>query len=378
LDRIKELEGIQKPILDTYKTPDISLDKVAEQAKARIELYEKNPKTKTQMKEDIDSFIEAAKNDAISKGQGESITPTLAKDYKTGAGQEAYNLLRPSSKKASRIIADILKTEIEDRFKQSPDINIIKDLNKAESELFAVIDLYNVRGRGGIHGKTLRGGVLGKKFDELTGSILGSATGVPIVGPLLGMKIASKLNEFRLNPERLSMKAIKELQKTGALPKYINTLQQGYDFLQMLNRKNAPLQLPAAAPGATKFGGGAIPENPNAIYTPPPKTPTTYESKAHIIGGQGQTGNKFSPTNRVLLPPGTGIKGKTLITRPPTTYEKGVKPVIEGKVVDKFERAKNLSAVDRNIETKAFDKITKSEEKILSDYTKPFCPNCLF
>jgi hypothetical protein len=291
-ESVQKLETTKQEIFNTRKQADIDIDQVAEEAKRRINdpndrNYIVNAEDAEKSIEDIDSYVNAFK-----RRKGNSIFDVkLADEAKKGAWESAYEDLRPTKDKALRTFGNTLKDTIESKF-VSGEQNIIKQINKEEGTLLGIIKALDVKGGRGVHGRVVRGGVLGKKFDELTGSYIGSMTGIPVIGPIAGAKLAEKLNSYRLDPSRLTKNAVKELQQAGVIPKWVNTQTEALVFLRSKQADNIinsykpkMLELPAAKEGAPKFGGGAIPEGGDVVGLPPVKK-TQFEAPAQKIGNQ--------------------------------------------------------------------------------------------
>lgn len=291
-ESVQKLETTKQEIFNTRKQADIDIDQVAEEAKRRINdpndlNYIVNAEDAEKSIEDIDSYVNAFK-----RRKGNSIFDVkLADEAKKGAWESAYEDLRPTKDKALRTFGNTLKDTIESKF-VAGEQNIIKQINKEEGTLLGIIKALDVKGGMGVHGRVVRGGVLGKKFDELTGSYIGSMTGIPVIGPLAGAKLAEKLNSYRLDPSRLTKNAVKELQQAGVIPKWVNTQTEALVFLRSKQADNIinsykpkMLALPAAKEGSPKFGGGAIPEGGDVVGLPPVKK-TQFEAPAQKIGNQ--------------------------------------------------------------------------------------------
>lgn len=293
LKRVKSYENIKKEAFKTRPEAIYDIDEVANSVIQKIDdqnspLYEFNPETAQSMKEDILSYV-----DAFRKRSGTSkVNVQQLDELKKGAWQTGYDQLRPTKKKAARIFGNEAKERIEKTFEKSEFGSAIKEINKNEGELLALVDAFDVKGGKGLHGKVVRGGVLGKNFTQLLGGYIGSSIPVPVAGPIGGAYLTGKMVDYMLDPGRLTNKALRQLQKNGIMPKYTKDLKKAQQWLKseqgkayFTNKMKTPIGLPAPKPGSPQFSGGAIPENPNAIVTPY-KQPTKVELPARKIGNQ--------------------------------------------------------------------------------------------
>lgn len=296
-EAVQKLETTKQEIFGTRNQADIDIDKLATEAKRKINdpsdrNYIVNAEDALKSADDIDNYVNAFK----ARENTSVLNVKQADMAKKGAWESAYEDLRPTKDKALRVFGNVLKDNIESKFVAESQ-NIIRQINKEEGSLLGVIKALDVKGGKGVHGRVIRGGVLGKKFDELAGGYIGSISGIPILGPIAGMKTAEMLNTYRYNPTRLTKNAIRDLQKVGLMPKWIKTEAEGRTFLKSKQAENLinsytpkRLELPPAKEGAPRFGGGAVPETGGVIGIPQRKM-TQFDKPANKIGGVGQNKN---------------------------------------------------------------------------------------
>lgn len=123
-------------------------------------------------------------------------------------------------KNAARQLGFTAMEAIEDSFRQP----VIRQLNRVAKDYINALDTLKK-----IDGSVVRGGVLGKKFNQLIGAVVGAR--VPVVGPLFGAQLAGKLTDILNNPATLSKKALDQLKKSGVIPENIKTLESAKKFV---------------------------------------------------------------------------------------------------------------------------------------------------
>lgn len=360
LERVKQFESVKK---DAYKTrPEavFDVDEIANEVISRIDdknssLYEFNPETAQNMKDDILSYV-----DSYKKRSGTSkVNVEQLDELKKGAWQTGYDQLRPTKKKAARLFGNAAKDRIEETFANTEFGNIIKQINKNEGELLSLVDAIDVKGGRGIHGKVIRGGVLGKSFTQLLGGYAGTAIPVPVIGPLAGAYTSGRLVDFLLNPQRLTGKALKLLQKNDILPKYLKDInaaktwlrsEQGKAYLKSILPTQK--QLPAPKAGQAQFSEGAIPENPNAIITPY-KQPTKIELPARKIGNQN---SEMQPS----------IQKQALDQKALEDYQRGVIQDVKKEIPKEFPDPQMENNYNKFVNTLKNRKVAFKKEAIQS------------
>jgi len=225
---------------------------------------------------------------------------------------------------AARDLQSVIREEIVNAF---PNNKIITTINNEYSKL---LELKKALVK--MNDKVVKGGLMGKKINQIIGAI--AASKLPVIGPFLGYEIAGRLTDFLLNPERLTSKAISQLKKLGVVPQDLLVQEDVLKFLQQDLKKQLEgvgdtLRLPV---GKTK-----VPEM-SSITTPIGNNPNLLPYKTVIDSKASKIGTTIQPEKKqLLLPQGTGITGKTIIPPAPTYIEPKAK-IIGSTVRDTVEK----------------------------------------
>lgn len=121
----------------------------------------------------------------------------------------------------SKTIKDIIEKEFSDGSTQS---NAIREVNRRYGNL---INLENFLKR--TDSRPVRGGKLGKSFNQLIGAVSGSQGG--ILGSILGSEIAGRITDAVVDPTRISDDIVKLMQKEGILPASIQAVNEARDYV---------------------------------------------------------------------------------------------------------------------------------------------------
>lgn len=153
-------------------------------------------------------FDQERKSVGIDKAAGKDhvLTGAEANDLKRGLYKYAYDEKGQPRQNSQHFqsAAEIIKSAIEDHYKDNANI---REINKKLGD-YIVMDkaLYSIEGR------TVRGGVLLRKLNQVIGgSIGGSIAGAP--GAIAGVEMAGRMTDYLTNPER----KIGGLKKLGTL-----------------------------------------------------------------------------------------------------------------------------------------------------------------
>ncbi len=309
--RVAEMAAQKEPILAIRPQSDIDLGKIANEAAAELK---KTIRNQTELKNRLADIEELIGNEIETYGG--LVDGSTADRIKSGMWSIGYDMGKPTRNKTARVLGNKLKVALEKAYKGVEGEDILKSINKKEGEYLSAITALGQK--GGAHGKVIRGGLLGRSLNQISGVIAGGTVGSVggplsgVLGSLAGGAASGRLNDFLLDPERLTMKAMKMLQKNGEIPEYLRTLEDAKQFLEYARSQPAPLQL---GPGAMRMPAAGERGYSGFIKAPAPtqlpyeirpgqralptgRTPgeipilmgqgTTYEPSARIIGGKGQ------------------------------------------------------------------------------------------
>lgn len=290
--RVNQMGKIQEGFLKTRPQRDINLLELQKKVLPKLDETYSNASELFDAAEDVSKFFK----EEITRYGGHLVDGVTANRIKQGMWSLGYNSGKPTSKKTARIIGNTIKDHLEDVYKNEAGANIYKDLNKKMGEyLAAKIAL----GKGGLQGKTVRGGLLGRGINQIVGGVVGSKFGP--LGSFVGAAGAGQFTDYLLNPERLTTNAVKLLKKQGKLPSYIKTVDEALDFI-IKQQFKSPIGLPS----------------PSFMYGSPP---------AKIKDVSGVIKNPRAPkvlpleSNRLLPSPNPQRAGPVIIPRPPTVFE---------------------------------------------------------
>jgi len=202
--RIDEQDATLTDVLKTSKSGKkyIDLKQVASEAKRAARQTNSNDTTYKQVAKDIDEYI----NDAI-EARARYVSGADLNEIKRGMYSVGYNVNKPTSDKAARLIGKAARSRIEKLFPEAD----ISGINKKLGDYVTLQKLLE-----SAHGRVIRGGRLGSYFAQTLGAGVGAAAGAPIpyAGPLAGAmagRVAGKkLYEVANLPSRLSKIAAKK------------------------------------------------------------------------------------------------------------------------------------------------------------------------
>ena len=153
----------------------------------------------------------------------------------------------------SKVIKDLIEKEFSDGTNAS---NIIREVNKRYANL---INLENYLKK--VDNRTVRGGKLGRAFNQLIGAVSGSQGG--IIGSLLGSEVAGRVTDAVLDPTRISNNILDDMVRAGVIPASLRTANEAKEYVinnqrelirQLINPQTKalpagvpqPIQLPSA------------------------------------------------------------------------------------------------------------------------------------
>lgn len=304
----------------------------------------------------------------------------------TTVNQSAYQALAGAAK-------DLAEKEVQ---RVLPEYgNILKDTN---AELQKAILAKKVLQT--LENTKIKKGFLGQDLARISGNIIGAPLG-PFGSYITGETIA-RFQKYVNNPEMLSEKAISNFIKSGEIPSFLKNREKVLEFMRGMIKQElespGTLALPQASKGtsagniylpptsesarlksiqdsgiisrpspaiqpqtmrsgqlqlpAGRTSGTGFDIQPTAMATP---APTIYEPPAKVISGRGQSplSSLRYPSQTPLLPPGTGMTGKPMITP---------SPVIEGEIAPKSFSTPAVGEIARP--PKASSKVTPIEQSI--------------
>lgn len=384
-DRIsKELQPQKIELLRQRPQMDFNIDEMAKDAISRASKTN-NAETAIKMRNDIRRAVKAEK----ARYKTNLLNGEQVDRIKSGQWSLGYNMMRPTAKKSARIFGEVLKENIEKAYKGSAGEDIIRSLNAKEAQYLSALNTLAVR--GGIHGKPIRGGLLGRALDVVAGRTAGAIVGTAVGGPFAGAaaavgagRVSGLLTDFFLNPERLTLKAMKVLQKKGNIPGYLKTLDEAKTFLQKLKEQVAPLALPQGAmrmPQARAQGYSGIIDAPAPTQLQPEIRPgqpalppgrTSSEIPIPMYGGT-QFEPRATKVGSAELPPiyrppslGAGaipLPNEGVLAGQAKLRQPFRPPVIEGQIVPNLPK---VSAPKEGLMSKLNDKGVTSLKPLLA------------
>jgi hypothetical protein len=172
--------------------------------KKNLTAFEKN-----KLVEDIKRITDAER---VSRGLSEAddvlLTGSEANNFKRGL----YHLsnydqtVGKSTGDEIKNMARLTKEAIEDNYKTQD----VKGINKMLGDY-----VESIRMLQNAHGRVVKGGVLGKKLNQVIGAFVGAQVG-GAPGALAGVEAASRLTNYQLDPLRRTSSAISKLEKAGS------------------------------------------------------------------------------------------------------------------------------------------------------------------
>lgn len=191
-------------ILKNDTTTKFDLVEIGNKAKQKASRKIKNAKELQTAKQQINEYIDAE----ISKYGKRTISASELNTLKQGMWSVGYDALRPTAKENARTIGGEAKTAIENAY---PD-KVIRGLNEASGQYQTLNHLLESS-----HGRVIAGGRVGKYAAKGVGAIAGSK--IPILGPIVGSQVGSKVSEFVNSPERLTTIAGRKIDAANKLQK---------------------------------------------------------------------------------------------------------------------------------------------------------------
>lgn len=185
-----------------------------------------------------------------------------------------YDKSDAAKNEAARAIQRVMRQQLLNKY---PEDDILKQTLQRMSQ---AIEAKTVMQKIGDAGLVLRGGKLGRQINQLIGAA--ALSKVPILGPWLGYELGGRITDYMLNPQRLTTKAIKELQKIGIVPDTLKRRKEVLEFLtkDLEKKLRGSRELPML-PAATK-DSPRVPTQP--VIVPPFRPPTQFETRANIVG----------------------------------------------------------------------------------------------
>lgn len=113
---------------------------------------------------------------------------------------------KPEIVDVARKLGYVIKDSIE---KAYPEANV-KELNNLTSRYITAIKLLE-----NAHGRAVKGGFMSKAVSRIAGTMAGATLPIPVVGPLIGERLASIASDIMTNPERITSMAAKKYIKYG-------------------------------------------------------------------------------------------------------------------------------------------------------------------
>jgi len=284
-ERVPELVAREMDILKTRAT-QFDLNEILKTVKARIGATVKNAEEYEKMIQNAESMIGAE----IRRNGSPIVSGMKAAEIKTGMWDRGYDLMNPTSNETARFIGNELKTKIQKAYSNVDD-NIIKTISdKLGDYLSAKTALSDIP--GGVHGKVIRGGMLGRMINQGIGAAIGSSGG--FVGSAAGAKAGGVITDYLLNPSRLTQKALKTLQKNGEVPAYLKTLDEAKSWLRSEKLKQMTEAVSEQInPQTLRLGA---PETPKLLKRPPMQAPmNTLAPGTDVIEMGGRSSRVQTP-----------------------------------------------------------------------------------
>lgn len=223
------------------------------------------------------------------KQNGNLVSDKQLNQIKRGLYNSSYNEGMPrSGSEALRISAGEMRQKIESN---NPDV-AVRQINEIMGELLSLDMALKDK-----HGSVIRGGLLGKRLNQVIGAIAGGNLGP--FGSLIGSEVGAGLTDYALDPYRKTIAVQRGLDLSGFVSPQERMRgevgQQLYQrFEDSMMSRNQPKQLPA---GTTIYG------------EPAPYAPTPQMSQEEIVaelrrrGYQGTLTQQDMQLSRPALPP---------------------------------------------------------------------------
>lgn len=255
VDELLDLEETNLQQVLSTKNKTHSLSETLAKAKQKVvgELEEEAIQTA------MEKFLSGRKKQVLTSGEFNSLKRKFNKFY--DRGDSAKN-------EAARAIQRVMRQELIDTYSTDNVLkNILARMSKHLEAKNALVKMED---------KVIRGGKLGRQLSQMAGAA--TLAKIPIIGPILGYEMTGKIVDYLLDANRLTRKAIQELQSKNIVPNNLKSREEVLNFLRKdlikkIEGKDEILMLPE---GKTKtpFSG---------IIAPSPKRKTEFEAPAKKI-----------------------------------------------------------------------------------------------
>lgn len=208
-ERMDKVDDHLTAALEKDPTPWLDYDSLMEKTKTQIQSGPGTASQKKAMLADIQSIVGDEK-EALGVTTGGDIAlanGSQAATFKKGLYSMAdYDQTKtPDSQKAIKLLAKNVKEEIESHYGDE-NIKGINDVIGSYSEMIKALK--------SIHGGVVRGGMLGRRLNQLGGLAIGMMGAGP-AGGIAGAEVAGRLTDYALDPARRTSSAAKALEGVG-------------------------------------------------------------------------------------------------------------------------------------------------------------------
>lgn len=215
-ERMDKVDDHLTAALEKDPTPWLDYDSLMEKTKTQIQSGPGTASQKKAMLKDVQSIIDDEKEALPSNvEQGSQFgdmelkraNGAQAATFKKGLYSMAdYDQTKtPDSQKAIKLLAKNVKEEIESHYVDD-NIKGINDVIGSYSEMIKALK--------SIHGGVVRGGMLGRRLNQLGGMAIGMMGAGP-AGGIAGAEAAGRLTDYALDPARRTSSAAKALEGAG-------------------------------------------------------------------------------------------------------------------------------------------------------------------
>ena len=271
-----------------------SVDQAVEDTKQKVLEGSGTATYKKQVLANLDSHLADEKELAgVDPEQELKQTGLEAQKAKRSLYAEAnYDKTAPqASNDAKKALASTLRENLETHYKDSADIS---GLNQQLRKYEMVDDALKT-----VHGQVVRGGVLGKRLNQLAGVALGTAGAGPI-GGLVGGEVAGRLTDYALDPARRTAAAAAGVESAGVQ----NGAQSAAGLSDLAPKGEAPVMGQAKITDPSQFArsSGLSPENKtiedaafNKVSQKEDQILADYKNKPGTQGGKIVNADSFRP-----------------------------------------------------------------------------------
>lgn len=226
-------------------------------------------------------------------------------------GTDAFN--KPEfSQDVENVIGNVTRKFIDSKSNS----DVVRRVNKQVGDLMSINKLLDPKSKTTINGDKVNFGKVSQYFARVLGAIVGSSTGIPVIGPILGSMggdfVIKLLNENAFaSPIRTAI--LQELKNSPKLIDQFSKEMSEVEFKALENEIRSTPALPAPAKGATgasvetpiRLGGETTYENPAQKI----ENQKNYSGVPSIINGENSQG-----TGVVRDPNTINLPAKTLST----------------------------------------------------------------